>query len=89
MLSVLKQGSLLTNALFSFQNDEDLVAEEMRRTTEAAVSEDTMFEEPASDDGQLPSLNKHLVLRINYIRFNIARFKSVEFCTGDTYVKQR
>ena len=34
------------------QNDEDLVAEEMRRTTEAAaVSEDTMFEEPASNDG--------------------------------------
>lgn len=32
-------------------NDEDLVAEEMRRTTEAAaVSEDTMFEEPASND---------------------------------------
>ncbi|XP_078365018.1 protein fantom-like isoform X2 [Oculina patagonica] len=34
----------------SEQNDEALVAEEMRRTTEAAaVSEDTMFEEPASD----------------------------------------
>jgi len=32
------------------QNDEALVAEEMRRTTEAAVSEDTMFEEPASDN---------------------------------------
>ena len=38
---------------FIFKNDEALVAEEMRRTTEAAaVSEDTMFEEPASDDGQ-------------------------------------
>lgn len=37
---------------FIFKNDEALVAEEMRRTTEAAaVSEDTMFEEQASDDG--------------------------------------
>ena len=37
---------------FMFKNDEALVAEEMRRTTEAAaVSEDTMFEEQASDDG--------------------------------------
>lgn len=33
-------------------NDEDLVAEEMKRTSEAAaVSEDTLFEEPASDNG--------------------------------------
>ncbi|KAJ7360419.1 Protein fantom [Desmophyllum pertusum] len=31
------------------QNDEALVAEEMRRTTEAAVSDDTMFEDPTSD----------------------------------------
>ncbi|XP_020602821.1 protein fantom-like isoform X2 [Orbicella faveolata] len=31
------------------QDDEALVAEEMRRTTEAEGSEDTMFEEPASD----------------------------------------
>ena len=35
------------------QNDEDLVAEEMRRTTEAAASEDTMFgDDPVSDNGQ-------------------------------------
>ena len=51
----MKGGHFLLVNWFSlmFKNDEALVAEEMRRTTEAAaVSEDTMFEEPASDDGQ-------------------------------------
>lgn len=42
------------------------MAEEMRRTTEAAVSEDTMFEEPgASGTDQQTSLNREL-RRVNF-----------------------
>ena len=36
------------------------MAEEMRRTTEAAGSEDTMFEEPASGTVQQTSLIREL-----------------------------
>ena len=50
-----------------FKNDEALVAEEMRRTTEAAVSEDTMFEEPASGTDQQTLLIRQL-LRVNFLK---------------------
>ena len=42
------------------------MAEEMRRTTEAAVSEDTMFEEPASGTDQ-----QSLFLRVNFLNCNV------------------
>lgn len=48
------------------KNDEALVAEEMRRTTEAAGSEDTMFEEPASGTDQQTSLTRELH-RVNFL----------------------
>ena len=46
------------------------MAEEMRRTTEAAVSEDTMFEEPASGTDQQTSLIRKL-LRVSFLNCNV------------------
>lgn len=48
------------------------MAEEMRRTNEAAaISEDTLFEEPASDDGQW---------FLNYFHLEMLRYVVLEIC---------
>ena len=63
-------AKFFTYSLLFFKDDEALVAEEMRRTTEAAVSEDTMFEEPASGTDQQTSLIREL-LRVNFLNCNV------------------
>lgn len=50
------------------------MAEEMKRTSEAAaVSEDTLFEEPASDNGQRA---------LNYFHLEMLCYEVLEICSG-------